>query len=85
MSLGIPTNDINYAHSIVHIVHVDGTLIIVRSGRNLPERVEVKELLENKLKEMNQKGELPDVITFAGNGEPTLHPEFAEIIDDTIE
>ncbi|MBP7508976.1 MAG: radical SAM protein [Prolixibacteraceae bacterium] len=51
----------------------------------LPERVEVKELLENKLKEMNQKGELPDVITFAGNGEPTLHPEFAEIIDDTIE
>jgi wyosine [tRNA(Phe)-imidazoG37] synthetase (radical SAM superfamily) len=28
---------------------------------------------------------LPDVITFAGNGEPTLHPEFAGIIDDTIE
>jgi len=27
----------------------------------------------------------PDVITFAGNGEPTLHPKFAEIIDDTIE
>lgn len=29
--------------------------------------------------------QLPDVITFAGNGEPTLHPEFAGIIDDTIE
>lgn len=28
---------------------------------------------------------LPDVITFAGNGEPTLHPDFAEIIDSTIE
>lgn len=28
---------------------------------------------------------LPDVITFAGNGEPTLHPDFAEIIDHTIE
>ena len=26
-----------------------------------------------------------DVITFAGNREPTLHPEFPEIIDDTIE
>jgi wyosine [tRNA(Phe)-imidazoG37] synthetase (radical SAM superfamily) len=51
----------------------------------LPERDEVKELLEKKLIEMNQKGELPDVITFAGNGEPTLHPDFAEIIDDTIE
>jgi len=27
----------------------------------------------------------PDVITFAGNGEPTLHPQFEGIIDDTIE
>jgi wyosine [tRNA(Phe)-imidazoG37] synthetase (radical SAM superfamily) len=27
----------------------------------------------------------PDVITFAGNGEPTLHPSFPEIVDDTIE
>ncbi len=49
-----------------------------------PERDVVKELLERKLKEMNQKGELPDVITFAGNGEPTLHPYFPGIIDDTI-
>lgn len=51
----------------------------------LPERAEVKELLKEKLCEMNLKGELPDVITFAGNGEPTLHPDFADIIDDTIE
>ena len=28
--------------------------------------------------------QLPDVLTFAGNGEPTSHPHFAEIIDDTI-
>jgi wyosine [tRNA(Phe)-imidazoG37] synthetase (radical SAM superfamily) len=34
---------------------------------------------------MGSVGELPDVITFAGNGEPTLHPEFEGIIDDTIE
>ena len=33
---------------------------------------------------MNKNGELPDVLTFAGNGEPTAHPQFAEIIDDTI-
>jgi wyosine [tRNA(Phe)-imidazoG37] synthetase (radical SAM superfamily) len=33
---------------------------------------------------MKVKGEKPDVITFAGNGEPTLHPDFAGIIDDTI-
>ena len=33
---------------------------------------------------MKEKNEIPDVITFAGNGEPTLHPQFGEIIDDTI-
>lgn len=27
---------------------------------------------------------LPDVLTFAGNGEPTIHPDFPGIIDDTI-
>jgi wyosine [tRNA(Phe)-imidazoG37] synthetase (radical SAM superfamily) len=33
---------------------------------------------------MQAEGQLPDVLTFAGNGEPTCHPHFAEIIDDTI-
>jgi len=51
----------------------------------LPSRQNVKDNLEEKLKEMQLSGQLPDVITFAGNGEPTLHPEFAGIIDDTIE
>jgi wyosine [tRNA(Phe)-imidazoG37] synthetase (radical SAM superfamily) len=51
----------------------------------LPTRKEVKDKLREKLQQMESVGELPDVITFAGNGEPTLHPEFAGIIDDTIE
>lgn len=51
----------------------------------LPTRVEVQQRMEEKLTEMIGKNELPDVITFAGNGEPTLHPEFEGIIDDTIE
>jgi len=50
----------------------------------LPTREEVAEKLEKKLKDMNTEGQLPDVLTFAGNGEPTCHPHFAEIIDDTI-
>lgn len=50
----------------------------------LPTRKQVSKKLEEKLLEMGTTGELPDVITFAGNGEPTLHHEFAEIIDDTI-
>lgn len=51
----------------------------------LPSRVEVARKLEATLKQMAARGEHPDVITFAGNGEPTLNPHFAEIIDDTIE
>ena len=50
----------------------------------LPTREDVKLALEIKLKEMASQNELPDVITFAGNGEPTLHPQFTEIIDDTL-
>lgn len=50
----------------------------------LPARSEVARLLEEKLAGMKAGGEPLDVITFSGNGEPTLHPEFEGIIDDTI-
>lgn len=41
--------------------------------------------LEEKLRSMNEAGSGLDVITFAGNGEPTLHPDFDKVIDRTIE
>jgi len=50
----------------------------------LPSREKVYSSLESKLQSMIAEGVPPDVITFAGNGEPTLHTDFAEIIDDTI-
>jgi wyosine [tRNA(Phe)-imidazoG37] synthetase (radical SAM superfamily) len=50
----------------------------------LPTQSEVQQKLKEKLEEMVAENMLPDVITFAGNGEPTLHPEFAGIIEDTI-
>lgn len=50
----------------------------------LPRREDVSRELDAKLKSMIEAGEHLDVITFSGNGEPTLHPQFAEIIDDTI-
>lgn len=49
-----------------------------------PTRAEVREALEARLQDMLQNGPAPDVLTFAGNGEPTCHPEFAEIVNDTI-
>lgn len=51
----------------------------------LPSRELVKQKMEEKLTDMIRNNEYPDVITFAGNGEPTLHPDFEGIIDDTIE
>lgn len=49
-----------------------------------PSREEVAAALEAKLKEMHETNVHPDVLTFAGNGEPTAHPDFGGIIDDTI-
>lgn len=49
-----------------------------------PTKEEVHEALEAQLVKMQADGPSPDVLTFAGNGEPTLHPDFAAIIDDTI-
>jgi len=49
----------------------------------LPTREEVKAALGKKLQALQQEGIVPDVITFSGNGEPTLHPDFIGIIRDT--
>ena len=50
----------------------------------LPSREKVRTDLEKKLSAMHRAGERLDVITFSGNGEPTLHPDFAGVIDDTL-
>ncbi len=54
-------------------------------AKDLPSRNEVREALIKKLSEMKHEGRLPDVITYAGNGEPTIHPDFPGIIDDCVE
>lgn len=50
----------------------------------LPSRTLVKEKLEERLVEMKANGDALNVITFAGNGEPTIHPDFSDIIADTL-
>lgn len=50
----------------------------------VPKRETVKKQLKNKLQEMKAAGEKLDVITFSGNGEPTLHPQFKEIVHDVL-
>ena len=52
--------------------------------RRFNKREDVREMLAATLNRMSDEGRLPDVITFAGNGEPTMHPDFEQIIDDAI-
>ena len=52
---------------------------------SFPKKELIKEELESALINIKNNSIMLDVITFSGNGEPTLHPQFAEIIDDTIE
>jgi len=53
-------------------------------SEGFPSRELLAQSLQSKLVELRTEGSLPDALTYAGNGEPTLHPEFAGIIDDTI-
>lgn len=81
----------------INLLPADGKLcsfdcIYCECGRNaghapktrMPTRAEVREALETKLLEMEAEGKLPDNITFAGNGEPTGHPEFLGVVEDTV-
>ncbi len=55
-----------------------------QGDKKLPGRELVREKLEERLKSLVEEGKRPDAITFAGNGEPTIHPQFPEILEDTI-
>lgn len=55
-----------------------------RTRSHHPSRQQVAEALERQLRKMHDDNQHPDVLTFAGNGEPTSHPDFPSIIDDTI-
>lgn len=50
----------------------------------LPPKERVASDLDAKLSAMRAAGDPLDVITFSGNGEPTLHPEFAGVVDEVI-
>ena len=52
--------------------------------RRFNAREDVYAMLDATLAKMVADGTPPDVITFAGNGEPTMHPDFESIISDTI-
>lgn len=52
--------------------------------KTLPSAADVRSALEDKLRSLRAEGVGIDSITFSGDGEPTLNPEFPQIIDDTL-
>ena len=55
-----------------------------RDDKVLPTAAQVRSALEDKLCTCMLEGTPIDSITFSGDGEPTLNPEFPRIIDDTL-
>ena len=55
-----------------------------RPKRPLPTIEELETALTETLEKMKTEGRMPDVLTFAGNGEPTMHPRFPEAVDCAI-
>lgn len=54
------------------------------ADRRFPTLEEVEEALTSKIRKAASEGVPVDSITFSGNGEPTMNPDFAEIIDVTL-
>lgn len=54
------------------------------SDKRFPSLAEVENALEAKLSELSKSGTEVDSITFSGNGEPTVNPDFAAIVDVTV-
>lgn len=53
--------------------------------KRFPTYAEVSEVLETRLEALSGQGVAVDSITFSGNGEPTMNPDFAQIVDKTVE
>ena len=87
VSLGVNLLPTNHKYCSFNCIYCECGLNTIKFNEKIefPSTAIIRQSLENKLSEMKKNNELPDAISFAGNGEPTLHPDFAEIIDITIE
>lgn len=54
------------------------------SDGKFPRLPEIEKALEEKMAKAVTEGVGVDSITFSGNGEPTIHPDFAQVIDVTL-
>ena len=82
-SLGIELMPLDHKLCTFNCVYCECGWNTPVSHPKLPTRAEVREALEAKLSTFDFRLSTLDVITFSGNGEPTLHPDFLGIIEDT--
>jgi wyosine [tRNA(Phe)-imidazoG37] synthetase (radical SAM superfamily) len=87
VSLGINLLPVDYKYCTFNCIYCEcgWTNTEEKIKKKLPSREKIRSLLDKKLAALREDENTPDAITFAGNGEPTIHPEFPEIMDDTIE
>ena len=83
-SLGINLLPVNAKICTFNCIYCECGFNFKPQEAHIPGREEVKSALRVALSEMKVEGKKLDVITFAGNGEPTMHTDFAGIVDDTI-
>ena len=83
MSLGVELMPLDHKLCTFNCVYCECGWNEAVSHPKLPTRAEVKAALEKKLSVISSQQSALDVITFSGNGEPTLHPDFLGIIRDT--
>lgn len=81
LSLGINLLPIQRKFCTFDCVYCECGLGDMEGVKKLPTADQLETALRTRLEKMRAEGQCPDVLTFAGNGEPTLHPEFPEIVE----
>jgi wyosine [tRNA(Phe)-imidazoG37] synthetase (radical SAM superfamily) len=84
VSLGINLLPFDHKYCTFDCIYCECGWAAQKKRHKLPKREAVSRLLESCLADLKEGGPYPDAITFAGNGEPTIHPDFAGIMDDTL-
>ncbi|MFU8842378.1 MAG: radical SAM protein [Bacteroidales bacterium] len=86
VSLGMNLLPAGYKNCTFNCIYCEcgWTQKLKNDKKKLPARHEIYRMLQTRLIQLKEQNVTPDNITFAGNGEPTIHPEFFGIIEDTL-
>ena len=90
MSLGINLLPEDYKLCSFNCVYcqygwtAEPTADVTHALKDLPRPDQVSDALEKALKAIVKKRQKLDAVTFSGNGEPTMHPDFPEIVERAI-